>query len=130
VTRLLSIRVLSITLLVAGLGLAALAAGCYSPNYGDGNLACGPGGECPSGYSCVDGFCRLGEPDAASPDPDPDSGADPDPDSGPRGTPPVDLVIVAGGGGHGAAGNRTITITIGQPAAMPPLGLVTTTESK
>jgi hypothetical protein len=124
-----------VTRLVAAplvIGLALLAAGCYSPSYGDGDLACGPGGACPNGTSCVDGTCRLHAPDAGDPDPDPDpdSGLVPDPDAGPRGAPPIDLVIVAGGGGHGAAGDRAITLTIGQPAALPPLGLVTTTDSK
>jgi len=30
-----------------------LLAGCFSPRYHDGNLQCGPQGECPDGYHCA-----------------------------------------------------------------------------
>lgn len=33
--------------------LAALAAGCTSPNYGDGHLQCGPANACPSDFYCA-----------------------------------------------------------------------------
>jgi hypothetical protein len=38
------------------LALVAVAlAGCFNPTYH--NPACGPGGECPNGLSCIDGIC-------------------------------------------------------------------------
>ena len=44
----------------------ALAAGCYSPTIGNGELRCvANGGKCPSGYGCIDGAClaRRHRPD-------------------------------------------------------------------
>ena len=36
-------------------GAAALSAGCYSPSldFDNGELACSPSGQCPSGYHCA-----------------------------------------------------------------------------
>jgi hypothetical protein len=32
-------------------------AGCYHPKIKSGDFACGPGGKCPSGFSCLSGLC-------------------------------------------------------------------------
>jgi hypothetical protein len=39
--------------------LALLAStACGGPSFGDGDFACGPNGECPSGFVCDEGLCR------------------------------------------------------------------------
>jgi hypothetical protein len=38
--------------------IAAALAGCFSPSFAD-HLACGPGGACPPGRTCVDAICRA-----------------------------------------------------------------------
>jgi DNA-binding beta-propeller fold protein YncE len=40
--------------------MIGLLAACYSPKIADCRITCGVGGACPSGLSCVDGFCRIG----------------------------------------------------------------------
>jgi len=44
--------------LVAILGLSS----CYQPSYTNGGLQCGPAGDCPRGFTCVQNRCyREGE---------------------------------------------------------------------
>jgi uncharacterized repeat protein (TIGR02543 family) len=43
------------------LALAVLAA-CFSPQFNDGEIQCGPSDECPPGLSCFAGLCRTGDP--------------------------------------------------------------------
>lgn len=49
-----------------------LLSGCvFSPRLGDGDIACGPNGLCPPGFSCgSDARCHLGRPDGQGPLPD------------------------------------------------------------
>jgi hypothetical protein len=43
--------------------LAAVLAGCYNPEIGEGAFVCGqPGDVCPSGFSCREGRCYKGTP--------------------------------------------------------------------
>jgi hypothetical protein len=45
-------------------GFVLLAAGCFTPNLGEGQVACGESGACPSGYHCAgDGKCYSVEVD-------------------------------------------------------------------
>jgi len=62
---------------VRGLGGVALAAvlSCGGPGFQDGDFRCGPAGECPPGFGCLEGACRRGVVDV-----DPDGGGD----GGPR----------------------------------------------
>jgi hypothetical protein len=50
--------------------LACALGGCFNPTYHDPK--CGPGGECPDGFSCVAGTCRSGSIDDAPPGDMPD----------------------------------------------------------
>ena len=36
----------------------AFVAACFSPQFKDGQIMCGPAGDCPPGLSCVGGVCR------------------------------------------------------------------------
>ena len=38
--------------------LLLLCAACGGPAFDDGDFACGPSGECPRGFACVQGECR------------------------------------------------------------------------
>src|SRR5882724_7922078 len=41
---------------------ALLAVGCFSPDYQSGHLQCGPAGQCPPNFQCIQSHCyRNGE---------------------------------------------------------------------
>jgi hypothetical protein len=42
------------------LAAVVLLVGCYNPKIGEGAFVCGPGGSCPSGFSCQEGRCYKG----------------------------------------------------------------------
>ncbi len=50
--------------IVVRCGLLFLVAlgGCFSPQFQDGKIACGPGSTCPSGLECFQGFCHAEDP--------------------------------------------------------------------
>lgn len=75
-----------------------LAACSYSPNYGDGQVACGPGGLCPGDLVCdpVDNKCRAtpgDEVDAAVTDGDTSTDGDPGIDGAIDVTPPNTILV-------------------------------------
>lgn len=81
--------------LVLGLALAACS---YSPNYGDGQVTCGPGGLCPDDLVCdpVDNKCRAtpsDEVDAAVSDGDMTTDGDPGTDGTVDVTPPNTILV-------------------------------------
>lgn len=65
------------------LAMAGLT-GCFEPQIRDGQLACELDVGCPSGFVCLDGFCRNSAPDGKSDEPDGDVDEEPiPPDAGP-----------------------------------------------
>jgi concanavalin A-like lectin/glucanase superfamily protein len=80
-------RALVATLVAAG------AAGCYDPNYGNGELACTAAGECPSGYVCRASDMRCYQALGAGPD----------------GGPPGPQVIIQSPSGGSVTGQQVIT---------------------
>jgi hypothetical protein len=94
--------------------LLALAAGCFSPQYKNGDLRCSAVGSCPSGYHCAaDGTCWR-------------NGQDPTLDLGPGGPddlaalvyPPAAVWISSGGGSAMGASGAQINLSFGgTPAA-------------
>jgi hypothetical protein len=97
------------------LAAAGLAGGCFSPNYGNGEVACGPAPDyaCPPGYTCnpTDNRCYQGGPfpDAAVPDAGVPDALLPQRSS---------VGITGGGGGSGSAGaGARARVSVGQPVA-------------
>lgn len=50
---------------LAAITLMAASAGCFNPTFD--NPACGPNGECPSGFTCEQNVCRSGGTDIDAP---------------------------------------------------------------
>jgi hypothetical protein len=51
-------RLGTIASVIVSLALGASLGGCFSPNYGNGDLQCNTTDPiCPSGYECIDGRC-------------------------------------------------------------------------
>ncbi len=49
--------------------IALVASGCFTPNLGEGQVLCGPSGQCPTGYQCAgDGKCYTGDVDLGNGD--------------------------------------------------------------
>ncbi len=118
----------------AAVVFAAALLGACSADLQDGHFACGPAGECPSGWFCVSGRCRSsagGGMDAGPRDggADLDAGADPDAgppfDAGPdfdAGPPRPDAGSDAGGCGPCAPNETCVG---GTCQCLPPLTVCT-----
>jgi hypothetical protein len=106
------------------MALASIA-GCFSPKYTSGNLRCGPEGQCPPGFECIDSRCyRPGEGPGTSDGGLHDlAGADltsPDlliPDLLPVVYPPAAVWISSGGGSGVAVGSAGVGLSCGGTAA-------------
>lgn len=74
------LRRLVLGLVIYG-GLCAGLFGCkLSANYDDTRYRCDESGQCPDGFSCIQGWCEAVPPDPDGGLPDPDSGLPPLPD--------------------------------------------------
>src|SRR5688572_17359769 len=97
------------------LGLIALTfTACFSPQFQDGKIACGPNDECPPGLDCVAGVCRSSN--APLPDADPNSAT---------------LTVTKTGNGSGSVSSNPAGINCGSDCteSMPAGSTVTLTAS-
>ena len=120
-------RAVHVATVLAASALGLVIAGCFSPNYGNGDLQCGPspGYQCPKGYQCQ----MEATPPVCVPNGTPDGGPT-TPDASTIDASPIDVVhstlsLI----GLGAGGGSTGTTTLSTPRATVLVGPIAGTST-